>query len=101
VNSTSERANWYLVYTPEAQPDVDALAAECEKNGLTPPKQKKEVFINYISPIHYNAVAALPGEELKAVVKATVAAEKVVEAPAVAVEEAPMPAIEEAHAPEA
>ena len=58
---TSEAQNWYLVYTPEAPPPdgVAALAAKlCKGSKLSLPARKKEVFINYISPIHYNAVRA-------------------------------------------
>ena len=55
---TSESANWYLVYQPDTTPDADALAALCAKKGLVPPRAKKEIFVSYISPIHYNAVAA-------------------------------------------
>ena len=56
---TSEEHNWYLVYTPESPPpdDVTALVAKlCKTSKQQPPPPKKEVFINYISPIHYNAV---------------------------------------------
>ena len=59
---TSEDANWYLVYTPEAQPDEAALAALCAKKSLAPPRSKKEIFVSYISPIHYNAIAALTAQ---------------------------------------
>ena len=55
---TSEHANWYLVYQPETLPDARALAELCAKKGLVPPRAKKEIFVSYISPIHYNAVAA-------------------------------------------
>jgi hypothetical protein len=58
---TSEEQNWYLVYTPEAPPpaDVDALVSkQCKSLRLQRPPARKEVFINYISPIHYNAVCA-------------------------------------------
>ena len=55
---TSEAANWYLVYRPEAQPDRAALQALCAKKKLRPPREAKEVFITYISPVHYNAIAA-------------------------------------------
>jgi len=57
---TSEHANWYLVYTPDAPPDQTALAAACARQRLRPPKPSKEIFINYISPIHYNAIKAVP-----------------------------------------
>ena len=56
---TSESANWYLVYTPESTPDETALAQACARKRLAAPKAKKEVFVSYISPIHYNAIAAL------------------------------------------
>jgi len=52
---TSDTDNWYLVYTPESPPDE--LTKLCRKHGLTPPRPKKEIFINYISPIHYNAIS--------------------------------------------
>lgn len=55
---TSESANWYLVYTPESPPDDSALAKTCAAQGLAPPRSRKEIFINYISPIHYNAIEA-------------------------------------------
>ena len=57
---TSESMNWYLVYTPESPPDERALAQACAKRNLRPPKARKEIFISYVSPIHYNAIAALP-----------------------------------------
>lgn len=59
---TSEPANWYLVYTPEAPApeEVCALVGQaCRSSKLPQPPSGKEVFINYISPIHYNAVAPL------------------------------------------
>ena len=56
---TSESMNWYLMYTPESAPDEAALAQACARKRLPPPKPKKEIFISYISPIHYNAIAAL------------------------------------------
>ena len=51
----------YLVYTPESHTVSDdaTLAAACAKARLPPPKKEKAIFINYISPIHYNAVAAM------------------------------------------
>ena len=59
---TYTHAYRYLVYTPEAPPP-DAVAAivtkHCTKHRLDRPPASKEVFINYISPIHYNAVAPL------------------------------------------
>ena len=61
---TSEEANWYLVYTPEAPPpaDVEVLVTKlCKTSKLQPPSKKKEAFINYISPIHYNAVCPAAG----------------------------------------
>ena len=48
---TSEAANWYLVY----RPDAEMFGA-----SLTPPtpsvESGKEIIIAYVSPIHYNAV---------------------------------------------
>lgn len=56
---TSTPSNWYLVYQPEALPDEQALAALCKRKGVRAPRAKKQIFISYISPIHYNAIAAL------------------------------------------
>ena len=59
---TSEPSNWYLVYTPEAPPpdEVCALVGQrCRGSKRPQPPSGKEVFINYISPIHYNAVSPL------------------------------------------
>ena len=56
---TSEAQNWYLVYRPDSPPEPASVAQLCEKNKLPTPKPGKDIFINYISPIHYNAVAAL------------------------------------------
>jgi len=54
---TSEPANWYLHYTPELQ-TVDPEVARAPKGGKLPPL-RKQIFLSYISPIHYNAVVAL------------------------------------------
>ena len=56
---TSETMNWYLVYNPDDQPDESALARKCAERGLRPPKPQKQIFVSYISPIHYNAIAAV------------------------------------------
>ncbi|KAH8071628.1 thiol-dependent ubiquitin-specific protease [Aureococcus anophagefferens] len=53
---TSEAQNWYLVYTPEST-DVDLAASSVPENYQAPP-QGKEVFLSYVSPVHYNAVVA-------------------------------------------
>ncbi|KAH8061671.1 thiol-dependent ubiquitin-specific protease [Aureococcus anophagefferens] len=53
---TSEARNWYLVYTPEST-DVDLAASSVPENYQAPP-QGKEVFLSYVSPVHYNAVVA-------------------------------------------
>lgn len=59
---TSESANWYLVYRAEAgawvgaDADVETVLSHA---GLRPPPRGKDVILSYISPIHYNAVAAL------------------------------------------
>ena len=55
---TSESANWYLVYTPESKPDDAALAQACAKRSVPQPRLGKEVFISYVSPVHYNAIAS-------------------------------------------
>ena len=49
---TSEPANWYLVYQPEGE----LLPSLPLPKNAAPPRRGKEVFISYISPIHYNAV---------------------------------------------
>ena len=51
---TSEPANWYLVYQPESEP----LRSLPLPKDAAAPRCGKEVFISYISPIHYNAVQA-------------------------------------------
>jgi len=53
---TSEEQNWYLVYNPDNPVDDAMLARVCKR--LPRPAVGKEIFINYISPIHYNAVRA-------------------------------------------
>jgi len=53
---TSELLNWYLVYRPE-EPTVDPKIATCPKGHLMPPAGK-QVFLSYVSPIHYNAIVA-------------------------------------------
>lgn len=59
---TSESANWYLVYRAEAGAwagdDANAQAVLTQA-GLRPPPRAKDILLSYISPIHYNAVAAL------------------------------------------
>ena len=54
---TSEPANWYLVYAPES--GDDRPAPPCPARAKRPPRPGKEVFLSYISPIHYNAVVQL------------------------------------------
>ena len=56
---TSEEMNWYLVYQPDEKTSEQTLAKICAKAKLKVPPKRKEVFINYISPVHYNAIAAL------------------------------------------
>lgn len=51
---TSEPSNWYLVYHPEST-EIDDNIATAPK-GLSLPPVGKEVFVSYISPIHYNAI---------------------------------------------
>ena len=57
ITSTSE--NWYLKYTPDTPPDEEVIARACAKKGLKMPKKAKEIFVCYISPIHYNAVVPM------------------------------------------
>ena len=52
---TSEPANWYLVYNPEGEP----LSNMPLPKGHAAPRELKEVFVTYISPIHYNAIRAV------------------------------------------
>ncbi|KAL1500488.1 hypothetical protein AB1Y20_013145 [Prymnesium parvum] len=53
---TSESANWYLVYSPETT-EIDEATVACPK-GWNPPRFGKQIFLSYISPIHYNAIVA-------------------------------------------
>mmetsp|Transcript_102079 Transcript_102079/g.319012 ORF Transcript_102079/g.319012 Transcript_102079/m.319012 type:complete len:277 (-) Transcript_102079:53-883(-) len=52
---TSEQANWYLVYHPEGPKERDPKIAACPK-GVQRPLPGKQVFLSYISPVHYNSV---------------------------------------------
>eukprot|EP00930_Biecheleria_cincta_P083403 TRINITY_DN72987_c0_g1_i1.p1 TRINITY_DN72987_c0_g1~~TRINITY_DN72987_c0_g1_i1.p1 ORF type:complete len:263 (+),score=27.03 TRINITY_DN72987_c0_g1_i1:200-988(+) len=57
---TSEPANWFLVYEPEEDTAAfDPKIAVCPRGYQTPPKGK-QVFLSYVSPIHYNAIVASP-----------------------------------------
>ena len=53
---TSESANWYLVYTPDTMEVEKGIALSPDSIKL--PKIGKQVFLAYISPIHYNAIVA-------------------------------------------
>lgn len=51
---TSEPANWYLVYQSETS-SVDPAVAVCPpKKSL--PRPGKQVFLAYVSPVHYNSI---------------------------------------------
>ena len=54
---SSAPQNWYLVYSPEGE----AGAALLLPRGVDPPPQGKDVFLSYVSPIHYNSVVASTG----------------------------------------
>lgn len=57
---TSEASNWYLVYSSENDEDPDPEVALCPA-GVPMPRKRKQIFLAYISPIHYNAiVSAIP-----------------------------------------
>jgi hypothetical protein len=58
---TSDEANWYLAYTAETARDEAALGRALGRS-LKPPRIGKEVFISYVSPIHYNAIGAVCDE---------------------------------------
>mmetsp|Transcript_21777 Transcript_21777/g.67023 ORF Transcript_21777/g.67023 Transcript_21777/m.67023 type:complete len:271 (+) Transcript_21777:582-1394(+) len=58
---TSEPANWYLVYEPEGEVSSPPLPA-----GTDPPPKGKDVFLSYVSPIHYNSVVAKAPEGKRA-----------------------------------
>ena len=49
---SSEAQNWYLVYTPESSDDVEMLLPA----GVKAPPKNKDVYLSYVSPIHYNSV---------------------------------------------
>mmetsp|Transcript_65811 Transcript_65811/g.174487 ORF Transcript_65811/g.174487 Transcript_65811/m.174487 type:complete len:242 (-) Transcript_65811:75-800(-) len=53
---TSEQENWYLVYQPEEQTPDPAVAFVPKGHRL--PRKRKQIFLAYISPIHYNALVA-------------------------------------------
>lgn len=53
---TSEPANWYLKYEPES--GDDRPTPPVPRGVKKPPRAGKEVFLSYISPIHYNAIVA-------------------------------------------
>lgn len=59
---TSESQNWYLVYQPESKDSRDLSIAVCPK-GVDLPKIGKQVFLSYVSPIHYNSIIAMKQTE--------------------------------------
>jgi len=54
---TTESANWHLVYLPENTNPRDLKIAACPK-GKKLPRERKLIFLSYISPLHYDAVVA-------------------------------------------
>jgi hypothetical protein len=55
---SSEEQNWYLVYTPESSDDVEMMVPV----GVKPPPKNKDVYLSYVSPIHYNSVVVSTSE---------------------------------------
>ena len=58
---TSEPANWYLAYHPESHEPIDPAVARVPR-GAALPSPHKQIFLSYISPIHYNAVVVVTSQ---------------------------------------
>jgi len=54
---TSEEKNWYLVYTPEGS--ASKSDSPPTPAGVPAPPPGKQVFLAYVSPVHYNAIVAV------------------------------------------
>ena len=56
---TTEHENWLLNYCPSSLDETDV------STGGGPPEGVRELFLTYVSPIHYNVIA-LPSDPRKA-----------------------------------
>ena len=56
---TTEHENWLLNYCPSSLDETDV------STGGAPPEGVRELFLTYVSPIHYNVIA-LPSDPRKA-----------------------------------
>jgi hypothetical protein len=58
---TSEPANWYLVYQSETSCIDPSVAALPPKKSM--PRPGKQVFLAYMSPVHYNSIVRRKARE--------------------------------------